>query len=262
MKLGRRLRYCLVIGCSIFISGVAQANGCNLLAASQLLGAAYSWSENCIDGLPSGRGVATFADGRVYSGEMLTGRFVGKGTLSLPDGTRYTGEFVDGKYQGQGVFTFANGDRYIGGFEAGEMHGAGLFRPAGSDERYQVEYANGERVRFELEVQAAVLLQDPVLIGIAPEMLRRVAKVDAYIRRTLGLQPSYSSGLRSETKNQAVGGVLHSLHLQGRAVDLVAPGITPAQEALVVSVANQQGLGALWHGVGENYHLHLQLADE
>ena len=29
----------------------------------------------------------------------------------------------------------------------------------------------------------------------------------------------------------------------------------------VVQFANQQGLGALWHGVGDDYHLHLQLKD-
>ena len=125
-----------------------------------------------------------------------------------------------------------------------------------------MEYVNGKQVRFELEVQAVELKQEAALYGVRPEMLRRLSKVDSYIRRTLRLQPTYTSGLRDETKNQVVGGALHSFHLQGKAVDLVVPGITMAQEALVVQFANQQGLGALWHGVGDNYHLHLQLTDE
>ena len=60
----------------------------------------------------------------------------------------------------------------------------------------------------------------------------------------------------------AVGGVLHSLHLSGRAVDLVVDGITASQEELVAAYADQQGLWALWHGEGDNYHLHLQWNEE
>ena len=221
----------------------------------------FSWNGERRDGLPEGRGVATFADGRVYAGEMSAGAFAGKGTLTLPDGNRYTGEFVAGKYQGQGVYTFANGDRYIGEFDGGMLHGTGIYRPSGVEERYQVEYVNGKQIRFELEVQAAELKQEAALVGVRPEMFRRVAKVDSYLRRILRLQPIYTSGLRDETKNQVVGGALHSFHLQGKAVDLVVSGITVAQEALVVQFANQQGLGALWHGVGDNYHLHMQFVD-
>ena len=111
-------------------------------------GEPFSWSGERQGGLPEGRGVATFADGRVYAGEMAAGAFAGKGTLALPDGTRYTGEFVEGKYQGQGVYTFANGDRYIGEFDGGMFHGTGIYRPFGAEERYRVEYVNGEQVRF------------------------------------------------------------------------------------------------------------------
>jgi hypothetical protein len=232
------------------------------VAAASPVAESFSWSGERQGGLPEGRGIATFADGRVYAGEMAVGLFIGKGTLSLPDGIRYTGDFVEGKFQGQGVYTFANGDRYIGEFDGGKLHGAGIYRPVGAEERYRVEYVNGTRVRFELEVQAAELKQEAALSGVIPEMLRRVARLDTYIRRTLQLQPTYTSGLRDETKNLVAGGVLHSFHLQGKAVDLVVPGITSVQETLVVRFANQQGLGALWHGVGDNYHLHLQLADE
>ncbi len=235
---------------------------CDAKKSAQVMGADFLWSGDCREGLPEGRGVATFSDGRLFAGEMAAGLFTGNGTLTLPGGERYTGEFAAGLFQGQGVYTFANGDRYVGEFQAGLMHGTGIFRLAGNAERYQVEYVNGERVKFEVEVQAVALLQEPVLDGVIPEVLRRVAKVNQYIRGSLGLQPTYTSGLRDPAKNGAVGGVLHSLHLSGRAVDLVVDGITQPQEELVAAYADQQGLWALWHGEGDNYHLHLQWNEE
>lgn len=235
---------------------------CNMQEAAKVAGAAFSWNGCCREGLPEGRGVAIFTDGRVFAGEMAAGLFIGKGTMNKPGGDRYTGEFAAGQFQGQGVYTFANGDRYVGDFQAGLMHGTGIFRLAGNAERYQVEYVNGERVKFEVEVQAVALLQEPVLDGVIPEVLRRVAKVNQYIRSSLGLQPTYTSGLRDPAKNGAVGGVLHSLHLSGRAVDLVVDGITGPQEEMVAAYADQQGLWALWHGEGDNYHLHLQWNEE
>lgn len=235
---------------------------CNMQEAGRLLESAYSWNGACQNGLPHGYGMATFADGRLFTGTMESGLFAGSGTIALKSGDRYTGSFANGKFQGQGVYSFVNGDRYVGEFVEGLMHGRGLFRPVGSEERYLVEYSNGERVSFLLEVQAVSLLSEPVLSGIDPELLRRMAKVHYYVQQTLGLAVKYTSGIRDTVKNAEVGGILHSLHLQGRAVDLVALGITPAQEALVITFANQQGLGALWHGTGDNYHLHLQLEVE
>jgi len=238
------------------------ASVCDAKGAAQVMGAAFLWSGDCREGLPEGRGVATFSDGRLFAGEMLAGLFTGNGTLTLPGGERYTGEFAAGRFQGQGVYNFANGDRYVGEFQAGLMHGTGIFRLTGNPDRYRVEYVNGERVKFEVEVQAVALLQEPVLEGVIPEVLRRMAKVNQYIRGSLGLQPTYTSGLRSAAKNGEVGGVLHSLHLSGRAVDLVVDGITASQEELVAAYADQQGLWALWHGEGDNYHLHLQWNEE
>jgi hypothetical protein len=222
----------------------------------------FTWSGERLDGLPNGRGVATFTDGRVFAGEMAAGLFAGTGTLTLPSGERYTGEFAAGQFQGQGVYTFANGDRYVGEFQAGVPHGTGIYRVAENGDRYEVEYVNGERVRFEREVQAVALLKEPILDGVIPEVLRRVAKVNQYIRGSLGLSPTFTSGLRNAEHNAAVGGAFESLHMSGRAVDLVVDGITASQEALVADYAEQQGLWALWHGEGDNHHLHLQWNEE
>ena len=232
---------------------------CDLQATARVMGAAFSWDGACKDGLPAGRGMAKFVDGRMYAGEMQDGLFEGSGTLNLPSGARYTGEFSRGVFQGQGVYTFPNGDRYVGGFDSGLMHGMGIYRRSGGAERYQVEYVRGEQVRFELEAPAVALLDEPALSGVIAPALRRVAKVHHYVLHTLGLTPTYTSGYRDPAKNSAVGGALHSLHMAGRAADLVVEGITPEQERMVAEFAREQGLWALWHGEGDNYHLHLQL---
>ena len=240
-------------------AGSTSSSICDIQTAARVMGVAFSWDGACRDGVPSGRGLAKFADGRMYAGEMAAGLFEGNGTLNLPGGARYTGEFARGVFQGQGVYTFPNGDRYVGGFEAGLMHGTGIYRRAGGPERYRVEYVRGEQVRFELEAPAVALLDEPVLSGVIAPALRRLAKVHHYILHTLGLTPTYTSGYRDPVKNSAVDGALHSLHLMGRAVDLVVAGITPEQERMVAEYAVEQGLWALWHGENENYHLHLQL---
>ena len=266
---GNKIRIC-AIGWVVALSvqfAAAQAAPeaakiCNMTEAARLVGAAYAWSGDCQDGLPSGRGVATFPEGRLFVGDMAAGLYQGTGTLTLPNGERYTGEFAAGRFEGKGVYTFRNGDRYVGEFREGVPHGSGVFRIEGDTERYLVDYENGERTRFEVDAGAAALVNEPVLTGVRPEMLGRVAKVQAYIQRTLGLLPVFTSGYRDAVKNAAVGGVLGSLHMAGRAVDLVADGITPAQEELVAVFARQQGLWSLWHGEGENHHLHLQWNEE
>ena len=255
----------LCIFCEIMLlnGGLAfAAPVCDMKAAAQVMGTAYVWSGECQDGLPSGRGTATFAEGRIFFGDMAAGLFQGTGTLTLANGERYTGDFAAGAFEGRGVYTFNNGDRYVGEFHDGVPHGSGVFRIEGDSERYLVDYANGERTRFEVDTGASLLVSEPVLTGVRTEVLRRVAKVQAFIQRSLGLLPVFTSGYRDAAKNEAVGGVLNSLHMQGRAVDLIAEGITPAQEEQVAVFARQQGLWSLWHGEGENHHLHLQWNEE
>ena len=106
----------------------------------------FTWSGDRREGLPEGRGVATFTDGRIFAGEMAAGLFTGTGTLTLPGGERYTGEFAAGQFQGQGVYTFANGDRYVGEFQAGLMHGTGIFRLVNSSFTGPVNIGSEERV--------------------------------------------------------------------------------------------------------------------
>ena len=257
----RKLLLSCIVSCLYVFSPII-SDDLIFAASARVMGATFTWDGVRSDGRPSGWGMAKFIDGRVFAGEMSAGLFERSGTLTMPSGERYTGEFAAGQFQGQGVYTFANGDRYVGEFQAGLPHGTGIYRVAENGERYEAEYVNGERVRFEREVQAVALLQEPLLDGVIPEVLRRVSKVNHYIRGSLGLQPTYTSGLRDAAKNGTVGGVLHSRHLSGRAVDLVVDGITTSQEELVAAYADQQGLAALWHGEGDNHHLHLQWNEE
>ena len=235
---------------------------CDMKQAAAVMGTAYSWQGECLDGLPSGRGEAKFPDGRRYFGDMEAGLLAGTGTLTLPGGERYTGDFAAGQFHGQGVYTFANGDRYVGEFSNGIFHGRGVYRKKGDEELYLAEYENGEQTRLEVEVKIGSLASEPVLAGVQLAVLGRVAKVQDFIQRSLGLLPVYTSGYRDAAKDAAVGGVLDSLHMQGRAVDLVVDGILAEQEERIAAFAARQGLWALWHGDGDNHHLHLQWDEE
>lgn len=181
--------------------------------AARVMGVSYTWNGDCLDGLPSGRGMATFQNGRLFVGDLEAGLFHGKGTLTLANGERYTGEFAAGRFEGKGVYTFQNGDRYVGEFRDGMPHGSGVFRIDGDSERYLAEYENGKQTRLEVDAGAASLLNEPALTGVRPEVLGRVAKVQAYIQRALDLLPVYTSGFRDAAKNAAVGGVLDSQSL-------------------------------------------------
>lgn len=242
--------------------GVSQAAAppavCDMKAAAAVLGTPYVWLGSCRDGLPDGRGEAKFPDGRIYFGDMSGGLFAGTGTLQLPGGERYTGEFAGGRFHGQGVYSFANGDRYSGEFQDGIFHGRGVYRKQGDAEKYLAEYDHGAQTRLEAAVPLPALADEPVLAGVRPEMLQRVAVVQAYMERWLERRPVYTSGYRDAAKNAAVGGVLDSLHMKGEAVDLVVEGITAEQESRIAGFAASHGLWALWHGAGDNHHLHLQ----
>ena len=248
----------ILINSGVSAAATNPAAVCDMQQAATVMGVTYSWQGACQDGLPAGRGEAKFPDGRRYFGDMVAGLFAGTGTLTLPGGERYTGEFAAGHFHGQGVYTFANGDRYVGEFRDGIFHGRGIYRKNGDEERYLAEYDHGTQTRLEVETPIGDLAGEPVLAGVQMEVLKRVAKVQAFIESSFGRPPIYTSGYRDAAKNAAVGGVLDSLHMQGRAVDLVVDGITPEQEDKIAAFAMRQGLWALWHGDGDNHHLHLQ----
>ncbi|XP_066431522.1 alsin isoform X2 [Eleutherodactylus coqui] len=86
-----------------------------------------------ISGKPHGRGVLSWPDGRLYTGEFRNGLEDGYGEYVIPNkalkkNDRYLGHWKDGKMCGQGTYWYANGEVYEGCFQDNTRHGHGLLR--------------------------------------------------------------------------------------------------------------------------------------
>ncbi|XP_063806524.1 alsin isoform X2 [Pseudophryne corroboree] len=86
-----------------------------------------------LTGKPHGRGVLSWPDGRVYSGDFRNGLEDGYGEYIIPNKSfkkkdRYVGHWKEGKMCGQGTFWYANGEVYEGCFQDNNRHGHGLLR--------------------------------------------------------------------------------------------------------------------------------------
>ena len=79
--------------------------------------------------------------------------------------------------------------------------------------------------------------------------LRELAKNLQVLRDIIGKPIKINSGYRSPEHNKSVGGVKNSMHVQGKAADIVIEGLTPRQvaEQLEILIASkrikQGGLG-------------------
>lgn len=92
----------------------------------------------------TGTGVYTFANGDVYSGELIEGRRNGRGIYTARSGMKYTGDYKNDKYDGNGTLIFANGDRYVGSFKNGMFNGKGTYTfPNG--EKYVGSFVDDKR---------------------------------------------------------------------------------------------------------------------
>lgn len=63
------------------------------------------------------------------------------------------------------------------------------------------------------------------------ENLRELAKNLQVLRDIVGKPIKINSGYRSPEHNKSVGGVKNSMHVQGKAADIVIEGLTPSQVA-------------------------------
>lgn len=95
-----------------------------------------------VEGVRSGHGVLTWADGSRYEGQFQNGVRHGQGTLSLPTGNVYTGAFQHDAMTGSGRFEWTNGDVYEGDFVDGERTGQGAYFWR-NGARYRGALANG-----------------------------------------------------------------------------------------------------------------------
>ncbi|MBQ8019161.1 MAG: hypothetical protein IJ263_02035 [Paludibacteraceae bacterium] len=57
----------------------------------------------------------------MYTGDFVDGLPSGTGVYSFANGDRYEGEFLEGKRNGQGVYIFASGTKQTGVFENSYM---------------------------------------------------------------------------------------------------------------------------------------------
>lgn len=79
------------------------------------------------NGLRSGKGKYTWADGSYYDGAYKNDMKDGEGTYIWADGSSYTGTFVNDVKDGKGVFVYPNGDKYEGDFVADVREGEGTY---------------------------------------------------------------------------------------------------------------------------------------
>ncbi len=89
-------------------------------------GATYK-GETILNGIPHGKGVATWGDGSRYEGDVFNGMIHGKGVFYFSNGDVYEGEFEYGLRSGKGKMTFSNNDIYNGAWKADMMHGKGKY---------------------------------------------------------------------------------------------------------------------------------------
>jgi hypothetical protein len=90
----------------------------------------------------SGNGRVRWANGDVYTGDLIKGRRHGQGELIWASGQRYSGSWVDDTPQGKGQMTFANGNRYEGEVANGLPQGAGRMLYASGD-RFEGRFNRG-----------------------------------------------------------------------------------------------------------------------
>lgn len=105
-----------------------------------------SYSGQCFSGEPSGRGhFENPAQGTVYDGEFVIGKFHGQGRLTRP-GYVYEGQFMDSLANGRGKEVLETGEQYEGDFTRGLREGNGTLRmtePDGSVGEYKGAFKQG-----------------------------------------------------------------------------------------------------------------------
>jgi len=77
-----------------------------------------------VNGVPNGKGKATFNDGDTYNGEWINGKMEGVGVFkSVKNNASYSGEYRNDLFEGLGTYTHGSGEIFFGCYKAGGRHG-------------------------------------------------------------------------------------------------------------------------------------------
>jgi hypothetical protein len=88
------------------------------------------------------KGVRTYPDGSIYTGDFQDDRRHGKGVLSGNGGVSYVGEFVRDAFEGAGILWMPGGMIYVGEFREGRINGTGVMKTSETD-RHIGEFKDG-----------------------------------------------------------------------------------------------------------------------
>lgn len=77
------------------------------------------------NGLMSGGGRMSYANGDFYSGDFVHGLMHGNGKMKYSDGAMYYGQFQYDLIDGDGEYTYPDSTYYAGQFREGLQHGMG-----------------------------------------------------------------------------------------------------------------------------------------
>jgi serine/threonine protein kinase len=119
----------------------------------------HSYAGNFKNGIRSGEGIYSWANGDRYDGRWENGKTNGYGTLTLATGVVYSGIWTDDKSE-PGIFTvnYPNKEKYIGTLNDGEPSGRGTYTwPDGS--LYTGSFRNGVQNGFGIQQDAAGSIQ-------------------------------------------------------------------------------------------------------
>ena len=87
----------------------------------------YEYIGEKVNGVRTGKGKFTWADGDSYEGDFIEDVRTGKGKYTWVNGNSYEGDFINNERTGIGKYIWADGDYYEGDFIKGKITGKGKF---------------------------------------------------------------------------------------------------------------------------------------
>ena len=90
--------------------------------------ATWTWAGRCAGGIPTGKGIVQFDDGRVFEGPFVDGKPNGRWVVRYPNGRVAEGPYVDGKQNGRWVWRYPDGLVAEGPYVDGKKNGNWLIR--------------------------------------------------------------------------------------------------------------------------------------